>query len=77
MSSLFRDDWTPAFAGTTIAATRSLHKNLAATMRATHDAFFSRRHHLKIKSLLRKNPAAAGHAAFCLALQHSSVTALQ
>jgi hypothetical protein len=32
---------------------------------------------IRIKSFLRKNPAAAGHAAFCLALQHSSVTALQ
>jgi hypothetical protein len=35
----YRDDWMPAFAGTTIAVTRSMHKNLAATMRLAHDAF--------------------------------------
>lgn len=31
----------------------------------------------KSKSCVRKNPAAAGHAAFCLALQHNPVAALQ
>jgi hypothetical protein len=36
-----------------------------------------RRHHPKIKSRIRKIPAAAGHASVCLALQHHLVTALQ
>jgi hypothetical protein len=39
MSSLYRDDWVPAVAGMTIATRRSLHKNLASTMRSARDAF--------------------------------------